>query len=198
MTVPSATPAPTFDDNRNLAVILTVTGTDPEERYYFARRGNPKDWKDVTDEVTVLNRALKPPPGARLRGSLSQGRRITFDNEKFNEPTDGRWVRLAVRHTDRLQDTLGGEGDRRFRSSGSVFVQVFTEVGDRMLVADCIAQAIVDVFDAVTFNVEPNEFREVDPTPSLTFEAATSRESGAEGKWNMVIVEAPFSYDEIR
>ena len=30
----------------------------------------------------------------------------------------------------------------------------------------------------------------------LTFEAAVTRESGAEGKWNMVIVEAPFAYDE--
>ena len=33
-------------------------------------------------------------------------------------------------------------------------------------------------------------------TPSaLVFEAASSSEGGPEGKWNMVIVEAPFSYD---
>ena len=116
---------------------------------------------------------------------LDRKKRITFDNEKFVEPTDGRWVRLAVRHTGRSQETLGGKGDRRFRSFGLVFAQVFTEAGQHMLVADCIAQAIVDVFDAVTFD-------------GLAFEAATSREGGAEGKWNMVIVEAPFAYDDVK
>ena len=60
-------------------------------------------------------------------------------------------MQLAVRHTGRTQETLGAKGNRRFRSFGSVFVQVFTEVGERTLVADCIAQAIVEVFDAVTF-----------------------------------------------
>ena len=72
-----------FDDNPNLAVILTTTDPDPDEKYYFARRGYPKMWTSVTDEVTVLNRALEPPPGARLHGSPSLSRRITFDNEKI-------------------------------------------------------------------------------------------------------------------
>ena len=45
---------------------------------------------------------------------------------------NGEWVRLAVRHTGRSQETIGGKGNRRFRSFGLVFVQVFTEVGERM------------------------------------------------------------------
>ena len=111
--------------------------------------------------------------------------RITFDNEKFNEPDDGEWVRIAVRHEVRIQDTLGKETNRRFRSSGSVFAQVFTEAGSRMAVADSISNEISDVFDAVNFN-------------GLTFTAASYRESGTEGKWNMVLVEAPFSYEQIK
>ena len=110
---------------------------------------------------------------------------ITSDNEKVDEPVVGAWVRLAVRHTGREQGSMGAKGNRRFRSFGSVFVQVFTEAGKRTLVADCIAQAIVDVFDAESFD-------------GLAFEAATSSEGSPEGKWNMVIVEAPFTYDEVK
>ena len=187
-----------FDADRNLAVILTATDPEPDEKYYFALRPKPPPpppttppdpaplvWTNVTDEVTVLSRALEPPPGAMLHGSPSLSRRITFDNEKFDEPIDGRWVRLAVRHTGRSQESLGGEGNRRFRSYGSVFVQVFTEAGERTLVADCIAQKIVEMFDVKSFD-------------GLAFEAASSSEGGPEGKWNMVIVEAPFSYDEVK
>ena len=118
--------------------------------------------------------------------------RITSDNEKFTEPAGGEWVRLAVSHAERTQETMGGTGNRRFRSSGHVFVQVFTEAGKRSLQADCVADAIVKVFDAVTL---------IPPPPGiecLTFEAANSREGGADGKWNMVIVEAPFTYDEVK
>ena len=99
--------------------------------------------------------------------------RITFDNEKFDEPTNGEWVRLVVRHTGRSQETLGAIGNRRFRSFGLVFVQVFTEVGARMAVADCIAEAIVDVFDDETFTV-PNP-QAGSGTTSLAFEAAISQ-----------------------
>ena len=175
-----------FDKDRNLAVILEVTdpalAPDPDENcYYYARRPEPPPppttpppdpvplvWTDVTHEVTVLDR-----------------KRITSDNEKFVEPPAGEWVRLAVRHTGREQESMGGTGNRRFRSYGSVFVQVFTEAGGRTLKADGIAQAIVDVFDVESFD-------------GLAFEAAFSSEGDPEGKWNMAIVEAPFAYDEVK
>ena len=110
---------------------------------------------------------------------------ITSDNEKVDEPVVGAWVRLAVRHTGREQESMGAVGNRRFRSYGSVIVQVFTEAGERTLEADCIAQKIVEVFDVKSFD-------------GLTFEAAISSEGAPEGKWNMVIVEAPFAYDEVK
>ena len=111
--------------------------------------------------------------------------RIAFDNAEFDEPADGEWVRLVVRHHSRLQDTLGRPDNRRFRSSGSVLAQVFTEAGSRMREADRIAKAIEDIFDSASFS-------------GLDFQASVSRESGPDGKWNMVIVEIPFEYDEIK
>ena len=101
-------------------------------------------------------------------------------------------MRLAVRHTGRSQETIGEVGERRFRSFGFVFVQVFTEVGEGMKDADCHSPGYCRHLRCR---------RSMSPlataTP-LTFEAAVTRESGADGKWNMVIVEAPFSYDEVK
>ena len=110
--------------------------------------------------------------------------RISYDNRDFSQPSGGKWVRLAVRHTGRSQETMGGVGKRRFRSFGFVLVEVFTEVDSNMKEADRTAKAVAAIFDAVTFD-------------GLAFEAASSREGEVDGKWNTVTVEAPFFYDEI-
>ena len=111
--------------------------------------------------------------------------RIALENEKFKEPAGGKWVRFVVRHSGRLQNTLGRPSNRRFRSFGSLLAQVFTEAGSRMMEADRIAKAIVDIFDNESFS-------------NLDFQAAVSREGGPDGKWNMIVVEIPFEYDEIK
>ena len=133
---------------------------------------------------------------ATLSSSILKPERISFDNRKFQEPTEGEWMSLAVRHTERSQETIAKVGERRFRSLGFVFVQVFTEVGSDMKEAYRIAKAIADFFDTKTFHV-PDPLAPSVTTP-LTFEAAVTRESGAGEKWNMVTVEAPFSYDEVK
>ena len=115
--------------------------------------------------------------------SLLDRDRINFDNEKFAEPMSGEWVRLVVRHQVRIQITLGKNGNRKFRYTGVVFAQIFTEADTKTLTSDTIAKSISDIFDAVSFE-------------GLDFQASASRESGPGGKWNMVIVEAPFTYEE--
>ena len=123
---------------------------------------------------------------ARFRDESSQpilGRdKIVFENEKPT-PLVGDFVRLQVLHEGREQITLGKKGNRKFRSSGTVFAQIFTGAGESMSRADSMAKSISDIFDAVSFE-------------GLDFQAATSRESGPAGKSNMSIVEAPFSYEE--
>lgn len=48
-----------------------------------------------------------------------------LDEEIFNPPTAAVWLRVVVRMDQEMQDTLGQEGNRRFRSYGRVLVQVF-------------------------------------------------------------------------
>ena len=111
--------------------------------------------------------------------------RITFDNEDFNEPDTGDWVRLVVRSTSRIQDTLGKAGNRRFRSTASVFVQVYTATNTGVKQSDTLAVEAADIFEGVSFS-------------GLDFQSAVIRETGPDGKWYQSVVEAEFSYDEIK
>lgn len=111
--------------------------------------------------------------------------RIAFDNEEFTEPLSGAWVRLVVRGLSRPQETMGKVGNRKFRPTASVFVQVYTDVNTGVQLSDTLAEEAKNIFDAVSFS-------------GLDFQAASARETGPDGKWYQQIVEAPFDYEEIK
>ncbi len=111
--------------------------------------------------------------------------RITFENEEFNEPNTGDWVRVSVRHTPRTQDTLGGPGNRKFLSHAIVFVQVYTATDTGVKQGDTLATEARDLYEAVSFD-------------GLDFLAGDVREVGPDGRWFIHLVEVPFSYEEIK
>ncbi len=111
--------------------------------------------------------------------------RIAFDNEEFNEPTAGDWVRLVVRSFVRSQDTLGQTGNRKFRSTASVLVQVYTLANTGVKQLDTLAEEVKNIFDGVSFS-------------GLDFLAGNIRETGPDGKWYQYVVEIEFDYDEIK
>lgn len=111
--------------------------------------------------------------------------RIGLDNEEFDTPETGDWVRLVVRSTSRVQSTLGKLGNRRFRSKASVFVQVYTEANTGVKQSDTLAKEAADIFEGVSFS-------------GLDFRSVVIRETGPDGKWYQSVVEAEFDYDEIK
>lgn len=111
--------------------------------------------------------------------------RIAFDNEDIKSPKDEPWVRLVVRHLGRDQNTLGRAGNRRFRASALVLIQVYTVAGTGTKQSDELAKEAADIFEGVSFS-------------GLDFRSATARETGPDGKWYQQVVEAPFDYDEIK
>lgn len=111
--------------------------------------------------------------------------RITFDNEEFDIPSTGDWVRLAVRSVSRVQETLGKKTNRVFRSSATVFVQVFTRVNTGTMQSDLLTKAAADVFEGESFS-------------GLDFKSVLVRELGPEGAWFRAVAEAEFDFDEIK
>lgn len=109
---------------------------------------------------------------------------FTFDNEKFSTP-DVPWARLTVRNTQSAQHTLGAVGNRRFRRLASVFVQLYDIVDNGLATLDGLAQTARGIFEGVSFS-------------GLAFNNVVVRESGADGKWFQVVVEAFFDYEETK
>lgn len=111
--------------------------------------------------------------------------RITFDNEEFEAPTTGNWVRLMIVSTSRTQTTLGRSGNRRFLSTGIVLVQVYTRVNTGLQDSDSLTREVAELFEGVSFS-------------GVDFNSAFSREIGPQGPWYMAVVEAEFSFEEIK
>lgn len=113
--------------------------------------------------------------------------RVTAENEEFSPPSGVAWVRLSVSHRVALQDSLGGEGSRKFSRTGAVFVQVFTPLDQGVREADTIAQAAKVVLEGKSLS--GNDIR---------LNTATIREGGPENGLYSLVVEVPFVYTETR
>lgn len=124
-------------------------------------------------------------------GWVSGGSELTpycFDNEDFDPKGLASWARLSVRHTDSTQDTLGRSGNRKFLRSGNVLVQLFTQVDDGTRSSDELVEVVKAIFEGVSLAGTTVDFiGEVIP-----------RETGPDGKWYQVVVEASFQYTETR
>ena len=126
---------------------------------------------------------------------------VIFDNVKFDEsdpPPDEPWVRLAVRHLSRSQESLGQKGNRKFLVEALVMIQVFVPTEGNTMEGDAVAWAMAEVYDAENLIVQ-NHYRPAGPPPrepigSISFRSASCAETEVEGKLWGLLVEIPFSY----
>ena len=114
---------------------------------------------------------------------------FTFDNEEFDPPEAGvDWVRLAVRHFDSNQETLGGVGNRKFLREGRIFVQCFTALDKGRAAADNLATIARNIFEGKTLGTE-----------SIRCTDSVVREIGPiDDGFYQVNVEIAFNYDEVK
>ena len=127
---------------------------------------------------------------------------VIFDNVKFDEsdpPPDEPWVRLAVRHLSRTQESLGKKGNRKFSVEALVMIQVFVPTEGNTMEGDAVAWAMAEVYDAENLDVQ-NHYRPADILSqevigSIAFRSASCAETEVEGKLWGLLVEIPFSYE---
>jgi hypothetical protein len=112
---------------------------------------------------------------------------FTLDNESYDPPANTEWVRVVVRHTDRVQESLGGVGSRKFESGGSVFIQCFAPLDTGAATADSLAQTARSIFEGITLTPE-----------GIRFTAATITEIGPTEDWYQINVEATFTYTQTK
>lgn len=109
---------------------------------------------------------------------------FVFEGEQFPD-TPNEWVRLSVRHNARVQSTMGGTGNRRFRASGLIVVQIYTQPNQGLRRGDGLGQSILGIYEGVGFSG-------IDCTTGLV------RESIPEDEYTVHIASIAFDYDEIK
>lgn len=125
----------------------------------------------------VYDRFIAQWPG------LTSDTAFTFENEKFTPPEGAAWARLSVQNQESVQETLGPPGQRRFRRSAVVFVQVFVPGDTGTAESDALVTSCRGIFEGVSFE-------------GLDFHAVSSTETGVDNGQHMTLVEAPFEYED--
>lgn len=110
-----------------------------------------------------------------------------YEDVPGSAPTSEQtWARASVKHSDGNQTSMGSAtGTRKFTDQGTVFVQVFSPVGDGSTAS---REAAKDVLNA---------FRDA-RDPSVWFRNAKLNEVGSDGAFYQTNVSATFSYDTVR
>lgn len=117
---------------------------------------------------------------------------ITPALQKMIDGADGvpltPYARVTVRSNFRRQETLGQEGNRRFRGFGVLFVEIFTPTGDGYKAARELEAIVRNAYE----------------TPSLSsyrvwyVPNVQSREAGSEGLWSRINVTVEWEYEETK
>ena len=125
---------------------------------------------------------------------------MKFEGSK--PPEDRPWIRLAVRHLSRNQESLGKKGSRKFRVEALVMIQVFVPTEENTMEGDAIAWAVAELYDAENI-IAYDQYREKSSqvaimNGNIAFQSASCSETGVEGKLWGLLVEIPFSYETIK
>jgi hypothetical protein len=110
-----------------------------------------------------------------------------YDDKTGEIPTsDVPWARATIQHATGQQSSLAGSsGTKRFTETGTLFVQVFTPVGDGSTACYRLATLVRDAY---------RDARDGE----LWFRNVQLNEIGISGAFRQINVTATFSYDEVR
>lgn len=120
---------------------------------------------------------------------------IAYDNVNFTPPENASWVKIYVRDGDSTKVSIGSSQQIR-RTFGTVFVDIFTVIGQGSLTVRTLADSVKTIFrDLFLSGIQFYEgdvmvFGEKYYTNSGTGVPATSQ-------WYQATVSIPFRYDEV-
>ncbi len=145
--------------------------------YEEARDDILKLFKDAWDAAVLANPTTIAPIADVIFDDISQ------------KPTDGElaWARVALRHDRGAQGSLADDvGNTRWDRFGTLFVQIFTVVGEGLVLSYQIAKILSDAYEGKT-------------TPlAVWFRNVSIREIGPDGEWFQVNWSVDFEYEEVK
>lgn len=136
--------------------------------------------------MTTLNEARKAVYDRWAAQWAHGAASYCFENEPYAPADRDFWARVSVRQavSDEEQSTIGVSPSRKFLRRARVYVQVFVKPDSGLKNAGDYATQARLIFEATSFS-------------GLSFvRGASIRETGSDGKWYQVLVDAPFMYEE--
>lgn len=96
------------------------------------------------------------------------------------------WIRITVKHETANQASLQGEGRRRYERRGTLWVQLFTEIGKGLSESDVLTKVLQDALEG---KYTPN---------GVWFRRVRVNEIGpGDGQYHVNVL-ADFVYDEVK
>lgn len=112
---------------------------------------------------------------------------IRYDDASSLNPANTQsWIRITVRHQTGSQANLAGDGKRRWERNGTLFVQLFTPVGDGNKDSDTCIKIILDAIEGKT------------TSGGVWFRRVRVNEIGKRENQYNVNVLADFTYEEMK
>ncbi len=116
--------------------------------------------------------------------AVSSGLPIALENEAL--PTVDSFAALTVRHATSQQITQGAT-NRRFVRTGFIFVKLWGP-------ADAGRLGLSTLADGVRAFLESTSIAVAGQAEPITTLGALTQEAGVDGRWFMLVVQAPFRY----
>ena len=154
-------------------------------KYFIDQFPDPED-ADADPTPFQGTHPIFEPFDTRL---LDNGGQLSLGVEEGPRPSDRPWVRLIVRHNERVQETLGRPGHRVFRNEATIYCAIFvplTAEGGPQYDVDKFAEALTDMWDSTRL-----------PSAVQTY-ASFARDQAPEESYLQITVETPISYEEMR
>lgn len=101
---------------------------------------------------------------------------------------DKNWVRIKWMHKVGFQATINTPGNRRFRSKGTLTVEVRSPTGGGLVDSDSMVNNVQAIFEG----------QNVGGSDGVIFRDVTPVEVGHDGPWFQMNVVVNFEYDRIR
>jgi hypothetical protein len=114
---------------------------------------------------------------------------VAWPNANFTPPQGQPWVRFGVFPAHAAQVSMGGAGNRRFRRSGLLIIEVFTPAGRGDGEANVLAEQVAAIFRGVT----AEGVRYAGPKG----ESPRRLPGRVDGAWYQVPVHVPYQSDEL-
>lgn len=132
----------------------------------------------LTDEVATIRQHFS----ANVASAVDL--QVLYDNDPRNAPVDETWMLVSLRDGESRQIEVGVVAANTHRTSGVMFVSIFTPVG----VGDSVARLVVETVKSVFRNKVIG---------NTSFKAVSSSVGGLKGSWWQIVVTVPFEFDEL-